>query len=448
MRLPPSTGPVLPRTVGLLDAIVVVAGIIIGAGIFLVPNLIARSLPSAGLILGVWIFTGLLSFCGALAYAEMGAMMPHTGGHYVYVREAFGPLCAFLSGWTFAVVNLSGAIAWLAVSFSIYLGQFMPLGAVGGKAVAVALIGCLTLVNYRGVADGIVVQRSFTALKIAGIGVLIVSAMLVRQPAPLQSPLLPSQFPWSAFGVAMIACMLAYDGWSNISFIAGEVRNPKRNIPLALALGLGATICIYVLANFAYLRVLPVSAIAASDAVGAAVAQQSIGPVGAGLVTLVILISIVGSSNGQFLTAPRILFAEACDGLFFQRFARVHPRYQTPSFSILAQGVWSAILVLTGSYEALVAYAMFAAWIFYAMAVAGVIILRRKYPDAERPYRMWGYPVTPLLFIAIALGFVVNTIVSKPGPSMIGVAMIAAGVPVYYVQRRMAAAGRSSHSVK
>jgi APA family basic amino acid/polyamine antiporter len=203
-----------------------------------------------------------------------------------------------------------------------------------------------------------------------------------------------------------------------------------------------------VLANFAYLRVLPVSAIAASDAVGAAVAQQSIGPVGAGLVTLIILISIIGSSNGQFLTAPRILYAEACDGLFFQRFARVHPRFQTPSFSIVAQGVWSAILVLTGSYEALVTYAMFAAWIFYAMAVTGVIVLRRKYPDAERPYRMWGYPVTPLLFIAIALGFVVNTIVSKPGPSLIGVAMIAAGVPVYYVQRRLTAAGRATQSLK
>jgi basic amino acid/polyamine antiporter, APA family len=428
----------LPRTLGLLDATVVVAGIIIGAGIFLVPNLIARSLPSAGLILAVWIFTGLLSFCGALAYAEMGAMMPHTGGHYVYIREAFGPLWAFLSGWTFAVVNLSGAIAWLAVAFAIYLSQFIPLAPPAAKAVAVGLIGALTVVNYRGVAGGIAVQRTFTALKVAGIGILIASAALVRQPAPLEAPLLPARFPWSHFGVAMIACLLAYDGWSNISFVAGEVRHPQRNIPLALALGLGATICIYTLANMAYLRVLPVSVIAASDAVGAAAAHRSIGRLGAELVSIIILVSIVGSSNGQFLTAPRILFAEARDGLFFRPFGRVHPRHRTPSFSVLAQGVWAAILVLTGSYQALVTYAMFAAWIFYAMAVAGVMVLRHKYPAAERPYRMWGYPVTPLLFVAIALGFVANTVVSRPGPSLAGALLIAAGVPVYYLQQRRA----------
>jgi APA family basic amino acid/polyamine antiporter len=425
----------LPRTLGLIDAIVVVAGIIIGAGIFLVPNLIARSLPSAGLILAVWIFTGLLSFCGALAYAEMGAMMPLTGGQYIYLRESFGPLWAFLSGWTFALVILSGAIAWLAVGFSIYLSQLVPLTPLLQKAVALTLIGMLTLVNYRGVRAGIAVQRTFTALKVAGIAVLIGAAFLARGHVALEGPLLPASFPWNQFGVAMIACLLAYDGWANISFIAGEVRNPQRNLPLALALGAGICICIYGLANVAYLRVLPVSTIAASSAVGAAAAERSIGPLGATLVSLTILLSIVGSSNGQFLTAPRLLFAQARDGLFFERFGRVHPRFRTPSFSILAQGAWSAVLALTGSYEALLTYAMFAAWVFYATAVAGVIVLRRKYPDAERPYRMWGYPVTPVVFIAIALWFVGNTILSKPGPSLMGLLLISAGVPVYYFWR-------------
>jgi len=425
-----------------MDATVVVVGIIIGAGIFLVPNLIARSLPSAGLILAVWIFTGLLSFCGALAYAEMGAMMPLTGGHYVYLREAFGPLWAFLSGWTFALVILAGAISWLAVGFSIYLAQLVRLTPLLEKAVALALIAALTWVNYRGVATGIAVQRTFTALKVAGIAVLIGAAFLARTHVPLAGPLAPAHFPWSDFGVAMIACLLAYDGWANISYIAGEVQRPQRNIPLALALGLGFSICVYVLANYAYLRVLPVAAIAGSNAVGAAAAERSMGDLGAAFVSVLILFSIIGSSNGHFMTAPRILFAQARDGLFFERFGRVHPRYATPSFSILVQGAWSAVLALTGSYEALLTYAMFAAWLFYGTAVAGVIVLRRKRPDAERPYRMWGYPVTALLFIAIAAWFVANTIVSKPGPSLIGLLLIGAGVPVYYVWHRPGSARR------
>jgi APA family basic amino acid/polyamine antiporter len=423
----------LPRTLGFLDATVVVIGIVIGAGIFLVPNLIARSLPSATLIIAVWVFTGLLSFCGALAYAELGAMMPLTGGHYIYLREAFGPLWAFLSGWTFALVILAGAIAWLAMGFAIYLGQFVPLAPWQAKTVAVALIGALTFVNYRGVWAGIAVQRTFTTLKLTGIAVLVVSAFVANPHAVVTSAPASGPFPWSQFGVAMIACLLSYDGWGNISFIAGEVQRPSRNLPLTLAVGLGACICVYVLVNLAYLRVLPVSVIAASSAPGTTLAQNTIGSLGATLVTITILLSIVGSSNGHFLTAPRILFAQAHDGLFFERFARVHPRYRTPSFSIAAQGAWSAVLVLTGSYEALLTYAMFAAWIFYAMAVAGVIVLRRKVPDAERPYRMWGYPVTPVVFIAIAAWFVGNTIVTKPGPSLIGLLLIAAGAPVYYL---------------
>ena len=432
----------LPRTLGLVDATVVVVGIVIGAGIFLVPNLVARNLPSESLILAVWIFSGVLSFFGALAYAELGAMMPCTGGQYVYLREAFGPLCAFLSGWTFSIVMLSSAIAWLAVGFSIYLSQFVPLSKPMAKAVSIGLIAVLTTINYRGVRAGVAVQRTFTALKLAGIAVLVGGAFLAGGHAIVAATPLPSPFPWSQFGVAMISCLLCYDGWASISFIAGEVRRPDRNLPLALALGLGICVCVYMLANVAYLHVLTVPEIAGADAVGAAAARKAIGSLGGGLVSLTILISIVGADNGHFLTVPRILFAQASDGLFFQSFRRIHPRFQTPSFSILAQGSWAALLALTGSYEALMTYAMFAAWLFYGATVASVLVLRRKHPHAKRPYRMWGYPVTTLAFVAVALWFVGNTIVSKPGASLLGALLIGAGVPVYYVWRRRSPDGQ------
>jgi APA family basic amino acid/polyamine antiporter len=276
----------------------------------------------------------------------------------------------------------------------------------------------------------------FTALKLAGIAVLIGGAFLARGHAAVAATPIPSPFPWSPFGVAMISCLLCYDGWASISFIAGEVRRPDRNLPLALAIGLGICACVYTLANVAYLRVLTVPEIANANAVGAAAAQRAIGSLGAGLVSLTILISIVGANNGHFLTAPRILFAQASDGLFFQSFRRIHPRFQTPSFSILAQGSWAAFLALTGSYEALMTYAMFAAWLFYGATVASVLVLRRKYPRARRPYRMWGYPATTLAFVAVALWLVGNTIVSKPAASLLGALLIGAGVPVYYVWRR------------
>jgi APA family basic amino acid/polyamine antiporter len=432
----------LPRTLGLLDATVVVVGIVIGAGIFLVPNLVARNLPSATLILTVWIFSGVLSFFGALAYAELGAMLPYTGGQYIYLREAFGPLSAFLSGWTISIVMLSSAIAWLAVSFSIYLAQFVPLSKPMAKAIAIGLIAILTTINYRGVKAGVAVQRTFTGLKLAGIAVLVMGAFLAGGHAASPAMPLPSPFPWSHFGVAMISCLLCYDGWASISFLAGEVKRPDRNLPLALALGLGICACVYTLANVAYLHVLTVPEIAGADAVGAAAAHKAFGALGGGLVSLIILVSVVGASNGQLLTAPRILFAQAGDGLFFRSFRRIHSRYQTPSFSILAQGIWSGLLALTGSYEALMTYAMFAAWVVYGATVTSVLVLRHKYPDARRPYRMWGYPVTTLAFIAVALWFVGNTIVNQPGASLLGALLIGAGIPVYYVWRHRSSDGQ------
>jgi APA family basic amino acid/polyamine antiporter len=236
----------------------------------------------------------------------------------------------------------------------------------------------------------------------------------------------------------MIACLLSYDGWVALSFVAGEVNDPKRNLPLALALGVALAIAIYVLANVAYLRVLTPAEIAATPRVGALVAERSMGPAGGAFVSITILFSIVGAINGWAMTAPRIYFAQARDGLFFRRFARIHPRFQTPHLSILMFGGWSALLAITGTYETLAAYAMFAAWVFYGITSLGVIVLRRSQPQRPRPYRMSGYPVTLLVFAAVALGFVANTFATSPGPALVGTLLIAAGVPVYFIWKRFA----------
>jgi APA family basic amino acid/polyamine antiporter len=242
----------------------------------------------------------------------------------------------------------------------------------------------------------------------------------------------------SSFGVALIACLLSYDGWAQMSSVAGEIRNPKRNVLLALAIGVGVVISVYLLANMAYLRVLSIPEIAASSHVGADAAERVMGPLGGTLVSLIILLSIVGTLNGCFLTMPRVYFAQAQDGLFFRRFSDIHPRFRTPGFAIAAQAVWSAVLIVSGSYETLVAYAMFALWLMYAFMITAVMVLRRTQPDLPRPYRMWGYPVTPLLFLAIAILFLGNMLITQPGPSFAALGLIVAGVPVYFAWRRVA----------
>jgi len=428
----------LPRKLGLLDATVIVIGTVIGSGIFLVPGAVARSLPSAGLILAVWALTGVLTFCGALAYAELGAMMPDTGGQYVYLREAYGPLVGFVSGWASFMVIQSGGIATLAAGFSIYLSYFVKLGPIGEKVTSVLLIAVLTAVNYRGVRLGAGVQRVFTFLKLAGLSIVVVSAFLGPRHGAETANAAPSAFSASSFGVAMIACLWAYEGWNCLGFVAGEVKRPERNILLALVLGTVALIAVYLAANVAYLRVLTVPAIQAADRVAATTAEATMGPIGGTLVSLTILFSIIGATNGSILTYARIYFAQAHDGLFFRAAGNIHRRFETPHIAIAVQGVWVCVLALAGSYEILFSYVIFAAWIFYGMAVLGVLVLRRKVPNAPRPYKMWGYPITPLLFAGVSFWFVVNTIVNKPGPSVIGLAIVAAGVPVYYLWRRIA----------
>jgi basic amino acid/polyamine antiporter, APA family len=430
----------LPRELSILDSAAIVVGTVIGSAVFIVPNSVAQNLGSVPLFLGVWVFTGVLSFFGALAYAELGAMIPSTGGQYVYLREAYGPLPAFLCGWAFFLVIQSGSVATLAVGFSLYFSYFVPLGPVGEKLVSVGLIATLTFINYRGVKKGAAVQKSFTLLKVVGLAILVGSAILASSgPQGALAASMPAEpLDFRKFGVAMIACLWAYEGWYCLSFVAGEVKNPQRNIPLALGLGVAIIMAIYLSANLAYLKMLSIEEISRTPRVAATVAERTLGPIGGSLVSLTILLSIIGSTNGTLLTAARVYFAQARDGLFFSRVAEIHPRFETPGISLLYHGAWCSILAVSGSYEKLFSYVIFAAWIFYGMTVSGVIILRRRSPDMPRPYKMWGYPVTPLLFAGVSFWFVGNTLVTTPGPSLAGLGIIATGVPVYLYWRRKA----------
>ncbi len=427
----------LPRKLGLVDASAIVIGIVIGSGIFLLPNLIARNLPSPGAIIAVWIVAGVLSFFGALAYAELGAMMPATGGQYVYLREAYGPCCAFLCGWVFVLAVLPGGIAFLAVGFSIYLDRFVPLTPAMRNLVSLGLVAILSAANYVGVKEGAWIQRIFTFLKIAGL-LLVIGAAFAPHGIPANHAAArfpPNAFSYAGIGLAMTACLMAYNGWSYVSFVAGEVKNPQRNLPRSLALGMTLVIALYVLANAAYMHVMTLPEIAAAERVGAVVAERTMGPAGGTILSAVVLLSVIGAINGCILTAARIPFAQARDGLFFRRFGTVHPRFETPAFAIVVGGLWAGVLILTGSYESLYSYAMLSAWIFYTLSVVAVWVLRRKMPNLPRPYRMWGYPFTLWLFVIVSIWFMLDALVNQPKTSLIAIAVALAGVPFYFAWR-------------
>jgi basic amino acid/polyamine antiporter, APA family len=426
----------LPRRLGFLDALSIVVGIIIGAGIFLVPNLVAQELQSPARILAVWIFAGVISFFGALACAELGTAFPATGGQYVFLREMYGPLIGFLCGWSMFAVARTAQVAWLAVTMTLYVSYFVPMSSGAAKFLGLGALALFTAINYWGVNAGALVQKIFTLAKVAGLLLLIGAALLWRGGSAGAHAAVSGGFSISQFGVALIACVLACDGWVQLSFVAGEIRNPRRNILWALAIGSAACTAVYVLANIAYMRVLSVPEIAASEHVGASVAERVMGHAGGVLVSVIILMSIIGTLNGCFLTSPRIYFAQARDGLFFRKFAEVHPKHQTPGFAIMAQGVWAAVLLISGSYESLLDYAMFAIWLSYGFMVAGVLVLRIKRPQLDRPYRMWGYPVTPILFLLITAWFLGNMIVTRPVPSLAGLGLILTGVPIYFFWAR------------
>lgn len=428
----------LVRTLGLRDIILLAIGSVIGSGIFLVPGAVLRQVDGFVIpALLVWLVGGILSLLGALTYGELGAMKPAAGGLYVYIRDCFGRFPAFLFGWTLFFVISSGAVATLAVAFSAYLGEIVPLTPMTAKLIAISMIAVVTAVNVLGTRKSANLQNWTTAIKV--LGILVMSAALLwlgRGFTGSGSALLPAEFNSSlasGFGLAMISVLWAYEGWQYVSFSAGETRNAQRNFPLGLLSGTVALVGIYLVTNIAYLAALGPSGVATSDRLAATAVATVVSPAAAKLVAVMILISIFSAANGTMLTAPRVYYAMAADGLFFRRFAEVHPRFKTPAFAIIAGAVWSAVLAATGTFEQLLTYVVFIGWIFYALAAASIFVYRRRMPDAVRPFRVPFYPITPLLFIAAAGALVINTMVTQPGLAAIGFGIVLLGAPAYFI---------------
>ena len=451
---------VLERRLGVFSATAIIVGSMIGSGIFIAPSIMAGYVTTPGVWLGLWVVAGALTLVGALAYGELCAMMPHAGGQYVFLREAFGPLVAFLYGWTFFLVIQTGINAAVAIAFAKFLGGVgLPVGeqdivaSVGaftlsrGQIVAVAVIGVLTWVNMRGVREGAIVQNVFTALKVGALALLAVAAFaggkgsLSHFSPAVGTALGPKGIELgflAAAGVAMSKALFAYDAWNTVTFVAGEVREPERSLPRALVLGTSITMFAYLAACAAYLYVLPVNAMAgvAENRIASEVAAAVFGHPGVTLVSVAILVSTFGCLNGLLLGGARVLFAMSRDGLFFRVAGRVDPKRQTPSGALVLQAVWSGVLALSGTYDRLLTYVTFASLGFNALTVVGLFVLRRTRASAPRPYRAWGYPVTPAIYLAGATFFLLFIFLGDPRDSCAGLALVALGLPAYMLFRR------------
>lgn len=434
----------LLKTLRLRDLVFLVIGSVIGSGIFLVPGTILREVDqSVGMASLVWIAGGFLSLLGALSYGELAAMKPESGGLYIYVRDGFGSMAAFLYGWAMFLAIASGTIASLAVAFSTYLGAVIPLTPLGGKIVGLAVIVVITVVNVWGTRRSSDLQNWTTVIKASLI--LLISGILLALGRGYAGgmPSLWTSSPrlslFSKFGLAMIAVLWAYEGWQFVTYCAGETVNPQKDFPRALTWSVIFLAGLYLLANLGYLAALGPGRAAASDTIAATAVAAVLNPSSAKLIALTILISVFSSINSVALTAPRVFFAMSNDGLFFRKLAEVHPRFRTPAFAILALGVWSAVLACMGKFQELVNYTMFVAWIFYGLGAASVFAYRRKFPDLPRPYRVPAYPWTPLLFVLAAALLVGNVIVSTPRNAAIGLGIVAVGIPAYFWWKNRAA---------
>jgi APA family basic amino acid/polyamine antiporter len=429
----------LRRTLGFWDLALLAMGTVIGSGIYLVPSVVLRQTGSqTGPAMMVWILAGILSLLGALTYAELGAMKPEAGGLYAFIRDAFGPLPAFLYGWTSFFVIASGSVATLAVAFSNYFSQIVPVGPVGSRLIAVAVITITVVLNIRGTRDSATVQNWTTGLKVGALllmgGALIAFGHPPRDAVAMwPSSVTPSLL--TGFGTAMIGVLWAYEGWQYVTFSAGETIDPQRTFPRAITAATAALVVTYLLVSFGYISALGADAAAHSDHVAADAVGALLGPVAGKLVGTLILVSIFSATNGLVLTAPRMYYAMARDGVFFKRLAAVHPRFGTPAVAILAIGGWAAVLAVSGTFEQLLTYVVFTGWIFYGLGGLAVMALRRKEPNTPRPFRVPGYPVTPLLFVASAALLVGNTLVAQPSRAAAGIAVVLIGTPAFYLWR-------------
>jgi APA family basic amino acid/polyamine antiporter len=435
----------LKRVLGLWAALAIVVGTVIGSGIFRVPQAMILSVGSVRMVFLVWVVGGVLSLAGALTYAELAAAMPGAGGEYVYLTEAYGPLWGFLYAWTQMWIAKSGSIATLATAFFEYTAHFVPVfeqvwfsagpfAVKYGQVFAMGLILALGGINYLGVKVGGDVQVAVTGLKVGLIALIILAGLFYSHPVA-GAPSIPAPPLIAGFTAALVAALWAYDGWNNVGMVASEIKNPQRNLPLALIFGTAGVVAFYMLANWAYFRVLSPADVGAHKLVAAEMMQRMQGPAGASAVSLAAMISIFAALNGSILSGARVPYAAARDGLFFRAAARVHPVFHTPGISILMLTAWSSVLVLSGKYEELFDFVIFGSWILYAMATASVFVLRRKRPDLPRPYKTIGYPVVPLLFLVGAALLEISTLWSMPRQSVAGIVLILLGLPFYFYWR-------------
>jgi len=449
----------LVKGLGAMDATTLVVGSMIGSGIFIVAADIGRQVDSPGLLLMTWIATAALTLIAALSYGELAAMMPHAGGQYVYLRESFGPMAGFLYGWTLFLVIQTGTIAAVAVAFAKFLGVFVPgvsasnhlvgagrLGLTTQPFVAILVVIALTAINARGIRTGAVVQNIFTFAKTAALlGLVVLGFVIGRTPQAAAANVMDfwRNASWDfhtirLVGVAMVGSLFSADAWNNVTFTGAEVRDPRRNLPLALGLGVAIVSALYIATNYVYLNVLPLAAIqnAPEDRVATAAAAVMLGPVAVQLMAAAIMISAFGCANGLILAGARVYYAMALDGLFFRKVSTLHPRTHAPVFSLAVQCVWATLLTLSGSYSDLLDYVIFAVLLFYILTIAGIFRLRRTRPDAERPYRALGYPVLPAAYMAAAGLIEILLLLYKPSYTWPGLIIVLLGVPVYFVWRK------------
>jgi basic amino acid/polyamine antiporter, APA family len=451
----------LIKGLGLIDSTTLVMGSMIGSGVYIVAADISRQVQSPGLMMMTWFVTAALTLIAALSYGELAAAMPHAGGQYVYLREAFGPLAGFLFGWTMFAVIQTGTIAAVAVAFAKYTGIFFPWisdqnyligsGSIGlntQQLLGIVVIVFLTWSNTKGIRTGATVQNVFTFAKVFSLLALVAAGFLVgRNPAAVTANFTDywRNASWSfdsvrLVGVAMVGSLFSSDSWNNVTFTAGEVRNPKRNLPLSLALGVGIVSALYIAANFTYLNVLTFDAIqhADKDRVAAAAAASMFGPTAVKIMAAAIMVSTFGCINGITLSGARVYFAMAKDKLFFQQAATLNPKTHAPVFSLTVQCIWACALTLSGRYNDLLDYVIFAVLLFYILTIAGLFVLRRTRPEMERPYKAFGYPVLPAIYMLSAGLIEVLLLMYKPKYTWPGLIIVLLGLPVYFIWRKKA----------
>ncbi len=427
----------LRKELNVFDAVAVVVGTVVGSGIFLLPSFVAAQLHSLAAVLLVWLVGGLLSLFGALSLAELGSIYPGTGGLCTYLQHVYGPLPAFLYAWALLLMIHTGSIAALAVAFGIYVSQVLPLSMVEQKVLSVLLILGFTLVSCLGIRGGKLVQNLIAVAKVGGLAGIIL-LLNAKGPRPVHffegaASAHGSAFSIAGLGTALVAVLWAYEGWHVVSFVAGEMKKPKVDLPRSLFYGTAIVTLIYLAANLGYYRVLPAGEIRGSNAVAALAVGKLLGPISANSISILILVSILGAMNGLILSGPRVSFAMAREGIFPAVFGRLSDRYRTPIAALAVQGVWAAMLSASGSYQQLFTDVVFTAWIFYGLAVAGVLVLRRSQPRLKRSFSVPGYPWLSLLFCVAAAGVILGTLIARPLGAAIGLGLVASGIPVYFL---------------